>query len=120
MLFRSPGELIEDRCGTPAYVGPEVLGPKPFNGILADIWSAGVVLYSMLYGEFPFHADNEEKLKAAIVNSKIPMKGNISVNAMNLVNRILCKSPEQRPSIDEILSDPWMRDIDETGKILIT
>jgi 5'-AMP-activated protein kinase, catalytic alpha subunit len=56
------GEIMTEQCGTPAYIAPEFLRDKGYTGFAADIWSAGVVLYAMLYGTVPFKANNMSEL----------------------------------------------------------
>lgn len=57
-----PGEIMNEQCGTPAYIAPEILRDKGYQGFAADIWSVGVVLYAMLYGTVPFKANNMSEL----------------------------------------------------------
>lgn len=52
------GELMKERCGTPAYIAPEVLLDRGYDGCKSDLWSAGVVLYAALYGSVPFKGNN--------------------------------------------------------------
>lgn len=65
-----PGEKMTEQCGTPAYIAPEILMDKGYKGFMADIWSAGVVLYAMLYGTVPFKANNMRELQEMIVEGK--------------------------------------------------
>lgn len=51
-------ELIFDQWGTPAYIAPEILLDQGYTGGAIDVWSAGVVLYAMMYGTVPFKAHN--------------------------------------------------------------
>jgi serine/threonine protein kinase len=57
-----PGETMTEQCGTPAYIAPEILKDEGYEGFAVDIWSAGVVLYAMLYGAVPFKANDLAEL----------------------------------------------------------
>ncbi|XP_057443727.1 serine/threonine-protein kinase SRK2A-like [Lotus japonicus] len=101
--------------GTPAYVSPEVLSPKEYDGKIADIWSCGVTLYVMLVGSYPFDdpADplNFSKSIARIksVQYSIPDHIYISAECRNLLSRIFDANPATRISISEIKQLPWFR-----------
>lgn len=53
---------MTEQCGTPAYIAPEILRDKGYYGFAVDVWSAGVVLFAMLYGTVPFKANNMNDL----------------------------------------------------------
>lgn len=59
-LFESKRQdgLLHTTCGTPAYVAPEVINKRGYDGEKADIWSCGVVLFVLLAGYLPFHDSN--------------------------------------------------------------
>jgi 5'-AMP-activated protein kinase catalytic alpha subunit len=48
--------MIQEQCGTPAYLAPEIIIDKGYEGFFVDIWSLGVLLYAMLCGTVPFKA----------------------------------------------------------------
>ena len=56
---------------------------------MADIWSAGVVLYAMLYGTVPFKANNMSELQKMIVKGKYQLQEGISKEARDLIGRLL-------------------------------
>lgn len=78
-----------------------------------DIWSAGVVLYAMLYGTVPFKAHNMKDLHKSIILAKYTIKDTISEEAIDLIQKILEPDPSKRLSIQQILAHPWFRDINE-------
>jgi serine/threonine protein kinase len=111
------GEVMKEQCGTPAYIAPEILEDKGYTGYGVDIWSAGVVLYSMLYGSVPFKANNMEELHTMIMKGKYTLKEDISDEARDLLKIMLEKSPRKRATVQEILKHDWFKDIDKTLSI---
>lgn len=85
---------MTEQCGTPAYIAPEILKDKGYS-FNVDIWSAGVVLFAMLYGTVPFKANNMEELHKLIVKGKYTLKDDISIEARNLLRGLLEVNPEK-------------------------
>jgi len=66
------GEQLRDKIGTPFYMAPEMLQSEPlYDPQQADVWSAGVVLFAMLFGFVPFFADTEEERMGCSSNSRL-------------------------------------------------
>ena len=77
---------MTEQCGTPAYIAPEILRDKGYEGFKVDIWSAGVCLYAMLIGTVPFKASNMHELHHMIINGKYDLKEeNLSENSKDLI-----------------------------------
>ena len=49
-------------CGTPAYMSPEIVSKQCYNGLASDMWAAGVLLFTMLFGYQPFQGPTEQDL----------------------------------------------------------
>lgn len=66
--------LLDTYCGSSAYAAPEIVAGQRYTGPEADIWSLGVILYTMLVGYLPFDADSEAETHKQIreVNYTIP------------------------------------------------
>jgi tRNA A-37 threonylcarbamoyl transferase component Bud32 len=101
-----------DSVGSPAYISPEILQGKPYDGFKADIWSSGVVLYALLFGCFPF-SPSQYKL---LVNGEplvvqFPESGlAVSRFAKELLRSMLKLQPESRSSLEEVQNNDWMCD----------
>lgn len=109
-----PGERMTEQCGTPAYIAPEILLDKGYEGFAIDVWSAGVVLYTMLHGIHPFKANNMTELQKMIIRAEYTVIDLISDGARDLLKQLLEKDPLKRITIAGILAHPWMRDAKDT------
>ena len=94
-------------CGTPSYMPPEIVNKEKYIAQYSDVWSLGVLLYTMLYGRFPFKAKNDEKLFELIneADVKFPDTIYVSENIKKLIKKILNVEPKLRPTPEEIIND---------------
>lgn len=101
--------LLHTTCGTPAYVAPEVISRKGYDGAKADIWSCGVILFVMLAGYLPFHDSNviEMYRKISVAEYKFPQW--FPPEVRRLLSRILDPNPHTRISIGRIMENTWFR-----------
>jgi serine/threonine protein kinase len=92
---------MREQCGTPAYIAPEILRNKGY-GLNVDLWSAGVVLFAMLYGTVPFKAQSMEELHQLILKGKYLLKEDISQEARDMLRGLLEINPKKRLTIKQI------------------
>ncbi|KAJ9673893.1 hypothetical protein PVL29_023441 [Vitis rotundifolia] len=99
--------------GTPAYIAPEVLSRKEYDGKLSDVWSCGVTLYVMLVGAYPFEdPDDPRNFRKTIgrilsVHYSIPDYVRVSIECRHLLSRVFVANPDKRITIPEIKTHPW-------------
>ncbi|MQL80959.1 hypothetical protein Taro_013418 [Colocasia esculenta] len=99
--------------GTPAYIAPEVLSRKEYDGKIADVWSCGVTLYVMLVGAYPFEDPEDPRnfrktlTRIMGVQYSIPDYVHVSKDCRHLLSRIFVANPSNRITIPEIKSHPW-------------
>jgi len=99
-------------CGTPAYMAPEIFRKSPYNEN-CDVWSCGVILYTMLSGDLPFKGDSVDELVRNIQARPILFHprvwSSVSRRARSLVKRTCCKAVAQRSSAQKVLADDWLK-----------
>lgn len=103
------GSLLHTTCGTPAYVSPEVINQKGYDGAKSDIWSCGVILYVMLAGQLPFHDGNLMDLYRNIRGARYRCPNWFSFEARKLLFRILDPNPDTRITIQKIRESSWYK-----------
>ncbi|CAL0334324.1 unnamed protein product [Lupinus luteus] len=113
----SKSSLLHSRpkstVGTPAYIAPEVLSSREYDGKMADVWSCGVTLYVMLVGAYPFEDQQDPKNLRKTINRimavqyKIPDYVHTSQDCRHLLSCIFVANPSKRVTIKEIKSHPW-------------
>jgi len=102
-----PDGLLHTVCGTPSYVAPEILAKKGYDGAKADVWSCGVVLFTVTAGYLPFNDYNITVLYRKIYRGQFRFPKWMSCDLKNLLSRMLDTNSKTRISVDEILEDPW-------------
>ena len=101
--------LFHTFCGTPAYVAPEVLARKGYDGAKVDLWSCGVVLFVLMAGYLPFHDQNVMQMYKKIYRGEFRCPRWFSPDLSRLLSRLLDTKPETRIAIPEIMENKWFK-----------
>ena len=114
------GDRKRTICGTPNYIAPEILDGKQGHSYEVDIWSLGVIIYTLIIGKPPFEtSDVKTTYKRIRINAySFPENVPISEQAKNLISKILNLDPTKRPSLDEIMDHPFFHTTGSIPKLL--
>ncbi len=110
--------VLKTNCGSPHYCAPEVWNgtQEGYDGRKSDAFSTGVVLYVMLTGTQPFYDDDEERLLRKVNRCKVSYPEWLSVEAKDLLGKLLVKDPQKRWGLDMVRLHPWFVQGVESGK----
>ncbi|KAG6420943.1 hypothetical protein SASPL_117489 [Salvia splendens] len=103
------GHFLKTSCGSPNYAAPEVISGKLYAGPEVDVWSCGVILYALLCGTLPFDDENIPNLFKKIKGGIYTLPSHLSVDARDLIPRMLIVDPTKRMTIPEIRAHPWFQ-----------
>lgn len=108
VLGEDDDDTLVDKHGCPVYVSPEILHSNVrYSGRAADVWSLGVMLYTMLVGRYPFHDADPSGLFNKIRRGQFTIPEHLSSRAKCLLKNLLRREPSERLTTSEILSHPW-------------
>lgn len=109
--------LPKSKVGTPGYTAPEILtNSRHYDGASADVWSAGVMLFVMLFCEYPFERPNDVKdhrrftlVLERVMNVQYSFPEGIPVSdeCKDLLSKVLVGRPSKRYTIQQIQQHPW-------------
>ncbi|KYR01871.1 putative protein serine/threonine kinase [Tieghemostelium lacteum] len=95
--------FVQSFCGTPVYSSPEMILGIAYSGPEVDIWSLGVILYSLPSGYLPFPNVSD------IINGKYHIPSSFSMELQDLIKQMLNVDREKRIPINSILQHPWIQ-----------
>ncbi|KIK03275.1 hypothetical protein K443DRAFT_676947 [Laccaria amethystina LaAM-08-1] len=101
------GSFMETFCGTTGYASPEMLQGKKYQGPEVDVWSLGVILYCLLTGTLPFDDDDEDVMRAKVIQGEFDDPVWLSLESRDLIKNILQKGVTKRLTIPQILAHSW-------------
>ena len=104
-------------CGSPCYAAPEMVTGQKYMGDTVDIWSSGIVLYSMVCGYLPFEDEDQTVLFHKIAKGLFTLPGYLSYKCKDLIKNILVTNPNKRYGFEEIKKHPWFMSVNNiSGK----
>ncbi|KAJ1856790.1 MAP/microtubule affinity-regulating kinase 4 [Coemansia sp. RSA 1822] len=101
------GKKLDTFCGSPCYASPEIICGIKYTGPEVDIWSLGVVLYSMLCGTLPFEGKSDKDIYAKISTGKFNIPSHLSHEAQCLIKQMIAVDPALRINMVDIVKHPW-------------
>ena len=129
--IKDSNDVIKEKkkfVGTLQYMCPQILSKEPYSGVEADIFSLGVVLFNIVTGKFGFGislkndnfysyiATKNFKSYWAKVESIIPDISHYSEEFKNLYIKMISLKGDKRPRLNEILNDPWFKEINDMSE----
>ncbi|XP_056302174.1 serine/threonine-protein kinase MARK2 isoform X3 [Danio aesculapii] len=103
------GNKLDTFCGSPPYAAPELFQGKKYDGPEVDVWSLGVILYTLVSGSLPFDGQNLKELRERVLRGKYRIPFYMSTDCENLLKKFLVLNPFKRGSLEQqIMKDRWM------------
>ncbi|KAF7631225.1 Non-specific serine/threonine protein kinase [Meloidogyne graminicola] len=102
------GNKLDTFCGSPPYAAPELFQGKKYDGPEVDVWSLGVILYTLVSGSLPFDGQNLKELRERVLRGKYRVPFYLSTDCENLVKKFLVLNPARRGTLETIMHDKWM------------
>ncbi|XP_051050507.1 sperm motility kinase X-like [Phodopus roborovskii] len=111
------GQRFKGFCGTLEYCAPEIFTGVEYDAQANDIWSMGVVLYTMVTGRFPFEAKTYSQMKEKMLHPEYSIPSMLSQSIVNLIVQLFTVDPEQRPKICDIMQHQWLKGSEDLSKL---
>uniref|UniRef100_A0A4W5QZV0 non-specific serine/threonine protein kinase n=1 Tax=Hucho hucho TaxID=62062 RepID=A0A4W5QZV0_9TELE len=103
------GSKLDTFCGSPPYAAPELFQGKKYDGPEVDVWSLGVILYTLVSGSLPFDGQNLKELREQrVLKGKYRIPFYMSTDCENLLKRFLVLNPSKRGTLEQIMKDRWI------------
>ncbi|KAI4886502.1 hypothetical protein NFI96_024870 [Prochilodus magdalenae] len=102
------GNKLDTFCGSPPYAAPELFQGKKYDGPEVDIWSLGVILYTLVSGSLPFDGQNLKELRERVLRGKYRVPFYMSTDCEGILRRFLVLNPTKRCTLEQIMKDKWM------------
>ncbi|XP_034082644.1 MAP/microtubule affinity-regulating kinase 4 isoform X1 [Gymnodraco acuticeps] len=102
------GNKLDTFCGSPPYAAPELFQGKKYDGPEVDVWSLGVILYTLVSGSLPFDGQNLKELRERVLRGKYRVPFYMSTDCEGILRRFLVLNPSKRCTLDQVMKDKWI------------
>eukprot|EP00043_Microstomoeca_roanoka_P010609 m.100556 g.100556 ORF g.100556 m.100556 type:complete len:586 (-) comp14942_c3_seq1:121-1878(-) len=104
------GTKLDTFCGSPPYAAPELFQGREYDGPEVDVWSLGVILYTLVSGTLPFDGATLKDLRARVLRGKYRIPFFMSTECEDLLKKFLVLNPTRRTNLTDVMTDKWMND----------
>uniref|UniRef100_A0A671LC12 non-specific serine/threonine protein kinase n=1 Tax=Sinocyclocheilus anshuiensis TaxID=1608454 RepID=A0A671LC12_9TELE len=111
------GNKLDTFCGSPPYAAPELFQGKKYDGPEVDVWSLGVILYTLVSGSLPFDGQNLKELRERVLRGKYRIPFYMSTDCENLLKRFLVLNPTKRGTLEQIMKERWINALFEDDEL---
>eukprot|EP00049_Salpingoeca_infusionum_P012423 m.227500 g.227500 ORF g.227500 m.227500 type:complete len:591 (+) comp15179_c0_seq1:308-2080(+) len=108
--FYRPEMTLDTFCGSPPYAAPELFLGKAYTGPEVDVWSLGVILYTLVSGALPFDGKDIKDLRSRVLAGQYRIPFWMSTECEKLLKRFLHLNSKRRVSLRDVMQDPWMNE----------
>uniref|UniRef100_A0A3Q2VAY5 non-specific serine/threonine protein kinase n=1 Tax=Haplochromis burtoni TaxID=8153 RepID=A0A3Q2VAY5_HAPBU len=102
------GNKLDTFCGSPPYAAPELFQGKKYDGPEVDVWSLGVILYTLVSGSLPFDGQNLKELRERVLRGKYRVPFYMSTDCEGILRRFLVLNPAKRCTLEQVMKDKWI------------
>ncbi|XP_012723587.2 MAP/microtubule affinity-regulating kinase 4 isoform X5 [Fundulus heteroclitus] len=102
------GNKLDTFCGSPPYAAPELFQGKKYDGPEVDVWSLGVILYTLVSGSLPFDGQNLKELRERVLRGKYRVPFYMSTDCEGILRRFLVLNPTKRCTLEQVMKDKWI------------
>lgn len=109
--FVQPEKKMQTFCGSPVYAAPEVMRKSYYDGVVADVWSLGVILFTMVTGCLPWKLNmqtNRIENFEDMLAGRFDIPSDVSSECAALIYKMLVPNPTQRAKLNEVRKHPWV------------
>lgn len=99
---------LDTFCGSPPYAAPELFQGRKYDGPEVDVWSLGVILYTLVSGSLPFDAQHLKDLQERVLRGKYRIPFYMTTDCEALLRKLLVLNPAKRTTLRNIMSDKWL------------